>query len=105
MALGLGITPIARVSSRDPHDAARILDCGAQGVMVPHVSTVAEPKAVESCLYPPLGHGRPRGPDRRSVRRLAQAEINTYLDEQTLLNAMLQTPIAYAAVGGIDIKT
>src|SRR6266576_6768152 len=55
--LGLGITPIARVSSRDPHDATRILDCGAQGVMVPHVSTVAEAKAVvESCRYPPLGH-------------------------------------------------
>jgi 2-keto-3-deoxy-L-rhamnonate aldolase RhmA len=30
-ALGIGITPIARVSSRDAHDATRILDCGAQG--------------------------------------------------------------------------
>ena len=40
-ALAIGITPIARVSSRDAHDATRILDCGAQGVMVPHVSTVA----------------------------------------------------------------
>jgi 2-keto-3-deoxy-L-rhamnonate aldolase RhmA len=56
-ALGLSITPIARVSSRDPHDATRILDCGAQGVMVPHVSTIAEAKAVvESCRYPTLGH-------------------------------------------------
>ena len=55
-ALGVGITPIARVSSRDPHDATRILDCGAQGVMVPHVSTVAEAQAVvESCPYPPAG--------------------------------------------------
>jgi len=41
-ALGMGITPIARVSSHDPHDATRILDCGAQGVMVPHVNTAAE---------------------------------------------------------------
>src|SRR5438270_2088076 len=56
-ALGLGITPIARVSSREPHDATRILDCGAQGVMVPHVSTAVEAEAlVESCRYPPLGH-------------------------------------------------
>src|ERR1700732_3486894 len=45
-ALGIGITPIARVSSRDAHDATRILDCGAQGLMVPHVSTVAEAEAV-----------------------------------------------------------
>src|SRR5207248_5497303 len=27
-ALGMGITPIARVTSHDPHDATRILDCG-----------------------------------------------------------------------------
>src|ERR1700687_5325936 len=56
-ALGIGITPIARVSSRDAHDGTRILDCGAQGVMVPHVSTVAEAEAVvECCRYPPPGH-------------------------------------------------
>src|SRR3979409_1703015 len=56
-ALGLGITPIARVSSRDPHDATRILDCGAQGAMVPHVDTAAEARAiVEACRFAPLGH-------------------------------------------------
>jgi 2-keto-3-deoxy-L-rhamnonate aldolase RhmA len=38
----MGITPIARVTSHDPHDATRILDCGAQGVMVPHVQNAAE---------------------------------------------------------------
>jgi hypothetical protein len=43
-ALGMGITPIARVTSHDPHDATRILDCGAQGVMVPHVQNAAEAK-------------------------------------------------------------
>src|SRR6516225_11251602 len=57
VALGIGITPIARVSSRDPHDPTRILDCGAQGVMVPHVGTVTEARAVvNSCRYPPHGH-------------------------------------------------
>jgi 2-keto-3-deoxy-L-rhamnonate aldolase RhmA len=56
-ALGIGVTPIARVSSRNAHAATRILDCGAQGVMVPHVSTRAEARAVvESCRYPPQGH-------------------------------------------------
>jgi 2-keto-3-deoxy-L-rhamnonate aldolase RhmA len=44
-ALGMGITPIARVTSHDPHDATRILDCGAQGIMVPHVQNAAEAKA------------------------------------------------------------
>jgi 2-keto-3-deoxy-L-rhamnonate aldolase RhmA len=84
-ALGLAITPIARVSSRDPHDATRILDCGAQGVMVPHVSTVAEAKAVvESCRYPPLGHrsASGSGPALGYAAR-SQGEINAYLNEQT----------------------
>ena len=56
-ALAMGITPIARVTSHDPHDATRILDCGAQGVMVPHVQNAAEARAiVEACLYAPKGH-------------------------------------------------
>jgi 2-keto-3-deoxy-L-rhamnonate aldolase RhmA len=110
-SLGLGITPIARVSSRDPHDATRILDCGAQGVMVPHVSTVAEAEAVvESCRFPPRGHrsASGSGPALGYAAR-SQAEINTYLNEQTLLIAMLETPEAIAdadaiaAVDGIDI--
>src|SRR4051794_39272926 len=59
-ALGLGVTPIARVSSHDPHDATRILDCGAQGVMVPHIQNAAEARAVvDACRFapprPPLG--------------------------------------------------
>src|ERR1700726_4510978 len=56
-ALGVGITPIARVTSHDPHDATRILDCGAQGVMVPHIQNAKEARAVvEACRYAPLGH-------------------------------------------------
>ena len=56
-ALGMGITPIARITSHDPHDATRILDCGAQGVMVPHVQNADEAQEiVEACLYAPKGH-------------------------------------------------
>ena len=110
-ALGIGITPIARVSSRDAHDATRVLDCGAQGVMVPHVSTVAEARAVvESCRYPPHGHrsASGSGPVLGYAAR-SQGEINNYLNQQTLLIAMLETPEAIenadaiAAVDGIDM--
>src|SRR5947207_8738336 len=53
-ALGMRITPIARVTSHDPHDATRILDCGAQGVMVPHVQNADEARAiVEACRFAP----------------------------------------------------
>ena len=108
-ALGIGLTPIARVGSRDAHDATRILDCGAQGVMVPHVSTVAEAKAVvESCRYPPQGPASGSGPALGYAAR-SQGETNSYLNQETLLIAMLETPEAIenadaiAAVDGIDM--
>jgi 2-keto-3-deoxy-L-rhamnonate aldolase RhmA len=110
-ALGLGVTPIARVSSRDAHDATRILDCGAQGVMVPHVSTVAEAKAVvEACRYPPQGHrsASGSGPAFGYARR-SQGDIARLANDETLLMAMLETPEAIenadaiAAIEGIDV--
>ncbi len=47
-ALSLGITPIARRSSHASHASTRILDCGAQGVMVLHVNTAAETRAAKT---------------------------------------------------------
>lgn len=110
-ALGIGLTPIARVTSHDPHDAARILDCGAQGVMVPHVNSAAEARAiVAACRYAPLGHRSAAGTGPAvGYAALKQGEINQRLNEQTLLIAMLETPAAIeqvdaiAAVAGIDM--
>jgi 4-hydroxy-2-oxoheptanedioate aldolase len=47
----------ARVTSHDPHDATRIPDCGALGVMVPHIQNATEAReVVEACGYSLLGH-------------------------------------------------
>lgn len=109
-ALTTGVTPIARVSSRDPHDIARILDCGAQGVMVPHVSTVTEAQAaVAACRLPPIGHRSAfgTGPTLGYTSR-KQEEVNSFLNAETLLLVMLETPEAIAnadaiaAVQGVD---
>ena len=104
-ALGLGVTPIARVTSHDPHDATRILDCGAQGVMVPHIQNAAEARAVvEACRFAPIGHRSAAG----TVPALGYAPLKL-LNEHTLLIAMLETPEAIenvdaiAAVDGIDV--
>jgi 2-keto-3-deoxy-L-rhamnonate aldolase RhmA len=79
--------------------------------MVPHVSTVAETRAVvESCRYPPQGHrsASGSGPALGYASR-PQGEINSCLNEQTLLIAMLETSEAIenadaiAAVEGIDM--
>ena len=109
-AVGLGITPIVRVSSHDPHDSARILDCGAQGVMVPHVNTEAEARAiVEACRFAPSGHRSAAGTvPSLGYAQLSQPEICRRLNQETLLIAMIETPEAVAnadaiaAVEGID---
>ncbi|HTC11049.1 MAG TPA: aldolase/citrate lyase family protein, partial [Acetobacteraceae bacterium] len=110
-ALGMGVTPIARVTSHDPHDATRILDCGAQGVMVPHIQNAAEAHAVvEACRFAPIGHRSAAGSvPSLGYAALKQGEINRLLNEHTLLIAMLETPEAIAnvdaiaAVDGIDM--
>jgi 2-keto-3-deoxy-L-rhamnonate aldolase RhmA len=82
----MGITPIARVTSHDPHDATRILDCGAQGVMVPHVQNATEAGAiVEACLYAPKGHRSAFGSGPQlGYAAIPQAEVCKVLNEQTL---------------------
>lgn len=110
-ALGVGVTPIARVTSHDPHDATRILDCGAQGVMVPHVGSATEARAiVEACRFAPAGHRSAAGTvPALGYAALKQGEINRLLNDNTLLIAMLETPDAIeqadaiAAVPGIDM--
>src|SRR5262249_25385412 len=109
-ALGMGITPIARVTSHDPHDATRILDCGAQGVMVPHVQNAAEAEAiVAACRYAPRGHRSAFGSGPAlGYAALRQAQVCRRLNEETLLIAMIETPqaveqaAAIAAIDGID---
>ena len=109
-ALGLGITPIVRVSSHDPHDSTRILDCGAQGVMVPHINNAAEARAiVEACRFAPSGQRSAAGTvPSLGYAQLTQPEICARLNQETLLIAMIETPEAVAnadaiaAVEGID---
>jgi 2-keto-3-deoxy-L-rhamnonate aldolase RhmA len=102
-ALGLGVTPIARITSHDAHDATRILDCGAQGVMVPHVSNAVEAEAaVAACLYAPMGHRSAfgSGPGLGYAAK-SQAEVCRELNQQTLLLAMIETPEAVATAEAI----
>lgn len=48
---------IVRVSAPHPDLISRVLDWGAQGIMVPHVDTVAQAEhCVRSAYYPPAGH-------------------------------------------------
>ncbi|PTN12396.1 HpcH/HpaI aldolase family protein [Nitrosomonas aestuarii] len=51
-----GITPLVRVPDANPGTILRALDCGAQGIVVPHVQSRAEAEqAVAAARYYPAG--------------------------------------------------
>jgi len=109
-SLAVGITPIVRVPGKEHHHASRLLDAGAQGIVVPHVDTVEEAeRAVAYCKYPPLGHRSVMGVlPQFGYRSLPVAESTPLANAQTMVVVMLETPDAIAkadaiaAVPGID---
>jgi len=55
-AAALGMTPLVRVPDRNPSTIQKILDAGAMGILVPHVDTVEQARAVgQACRFPPRG--------------------------------------------------
>jgi 2-keto-3-deoxy-L-rhamnonate aldolase RhmA len=106
-----GITPLVRIPPHACHYAPRVLDGGAQGIVIPHVDDAETAKRmVSNCRYPPLG--------RRSVTALLPqldfapvpvGEAASAVDEATLIVVMLETRQAIinaeeiAAVPGVDV--
>ena len=45
-AESFGITPIARIPDHSEHTVLRFLDCGLQGIIVPHVNTGEQAAAI-----------------------------------------------------------
>lgn len=51
-----GVVPLVRVTSNDPQQIKRVMDAGAQGVIVPMVNSAEEARdAVRAVKYPPEG--------------------------------------------------
>ena len=92
----LGIPALVRLPIEDRALAARSLDCGASGVIMPMIETVDDARLfVDSVKYPPLG--------RRSYGPTRAAQIHSYTDRnqyvpdarmQTLAFAMIETASA-----------
>jgi 2-keto-3-deoxy-L-rhamnonate aldolase RhmA len=109
-ALGVGVTPIVRIAAANPSDISRVLDVGAQGIMVAHVNTAAEARAiVKAALFRPLGRRSAAGTlPSLGYRAMRQGEVNEAINRETLVMAMIETEEglanveAIAAVGGID---
>src|ERR1700746_213036 len=109
--VGIGIPPLVGVPSHDAHWSSRVLDGGAQGVIVPHVNNRAEAEAVvRNCRFPPLGQRSVMGlGPGRGDRAMPRGEINERLNAETALIIMLETAEgidnadAIAALPGIDV--
>jgi 2-keto-3-deoxy-L-rhamnonate aldolase RhmA len=110
-ALGAEVTPIVRVPGHEHYHATRLLDAGAQGIVVPHVENAeAAERVVAYCKYPPLGHRSIAGAQPQlSFASLPTGEAMRLVNEETLVVVMLETPGAIAnaesiaAVKGIDV--
>jgi 2-keto-3-deoxy-L-rhamnonate aldolase RhmA len=110
-SIGLGITPLVRPPSHAPDAISRVLDGGAQGVVIPDVDTAQEAQAVVSAArFPPIGRRSVggSGPALR-YKALKLGEVNRMLNEQTLVVVMLETAEgianadAIARTPGIDV--
>jgi 2-keto-3-deoxy-L-rhamnonate aldolase RhmA len=110
-ALGQGITPIVRVCKDAVFEGTRALDNGAMGVVVPHIDTVEEAKAVAAAYrFPPVGTRSWGGPPFAfAMKPPSNAEAQVELNKEILVACMIETPEAVAnanaiaAVPGVDV--
>jgi 2-keto-3-deoxy-L-rhamnonate aldolase RhmA len=108
---GLPVTPLVRVPSHAADWISRVLDGGAQGVIVPDLSTPREAQAVASAArFPPLGRRSVMGATPAlAYRGLGLKEVNETLNSETLTIVMIETPEGVenaegiAATAGIDL--
>jgi 2-keto-3-deoxy-L-rhamnonate aldolase RhmA len=110
-ALGQGVTPLVRVPGKEPFHSVRVLDNGAQGVIIPHVDSADEARAiVDSLRYPPAGHRSiSRASPLVAFENVPLEQFMSEANDETLIVAMLESPTsidqaeAIAAVEGIDV--
>lgn len=102
---------LVRVSDDNPTSVSKVLEYGAQGVVVPHVGSRAEAEeAVKKAHYPPVGvrgaapsiraahYGQTAWPD-----YLAQARAETMVVLQIEGHEGIQNLDAIMAVAGVDV--
>ncbi len=109
-ALTVGISPIVRVAGLEHWHASRVLDNGAQGIVVPHVDTKEEAQRVaNSCRYPPTGKRSMGGAlQQLGFASMPVGDAARIVNEETLVVVMIESPQGLAnceeiaAVKGVD---
>lgn len=109
-ALFAGVAPIVRVPALDGGVVQRLLDAGAEGIMIPHVDTVEQAEAAASALrFPPRGI-RGVGSTSRAGRwgAMPREDYLRYGNEEVVLIAQIESATAarnageIAQVDGVD---
>ncbi len=105
-----GVLPLVRVPGQDPHQISRVLDGGAQGVIVPHVDSAEEAaRCVDACRFPPLGSRSLSGLGPLVGQKVGVEEAYDLINQNTVLITMLESPQAIenadaiAATEGVDM--
>lgn len=110
VAESYALTPLVRVADANPKTMLRLLDGGAQGIVLPMVEQAEQVQAaVRACYYHPQGErslnsGRPGAFGKHSL-----AEYVTLANREILLVAMIESAEgvrqakAIAAVPGLDM--
>jgi len=109
--LDAGVTPIVRSAHHASFLMSRPLDAGAQGIVAPHVDTVAEATAIrDQCLHPPLGKRSVGGPaPQLAYEGMPIADQTRLVNENILVVVMIESPTAVAnadamaAIEGVDV--
>ncbi len=100
-ALGAGLPPLVRVPNQDLSTVGRVLDSGAHGVLVPHVTSARQAAAlVDAAQLPPTG-SRGFGPTVRAGS--FGCDLAGYLrsSEQAVVIPQIEDPDAVAECAAI----
>ncbi|TDG12836.1 hypothetical protein E2F43_14850 [Seongchinamella unica] len=103
---GQPVTPLVRVAANTPDQIGKVLDVGAEGVIVPMVNSAEEARqAAAACYYPPQGQ-RSCGPMRPAM--VSGIEYLAHANAQIACLPMIETEEGLenveeiAAVEGVD---
>jgi len=109
-ALHTGVSPLVRVPDLHPGLVQRVLDAGAEGVMVPHVDTPEQARAAAAAVrFPPRGTRGVGATSRAGAWGATPlAEYLRYGQQEVVLIAQIESATgvrnagAIAAVDGVD---
>ncbi len=98
-----GITPIARLPDPSAATITRFLDRGIKGIVVPHVDTLEDAKAViDAAYYGPLGNRSYGGNRTQFAAGISNMPAHmAHANEEICVSIMIETLGALAAAGDI----